>query len=114
MMMELIGEVIHRSPVTEMDMLHHPDLLQCVQSAVHGGQMDVRKLPMDLGRQLFGGDVAVGAQQRGDDGPTGLGDAPRTQAYIGNDGVIAGRVDALETRLPDDLGLILPLTWRLA
>lgn len=86
----IAGEVIHGSPVAEMDVVDESQLLEIVEDAVDRRLMDVRVRRLYALSDVVGGDVGVGLDQRGDDRATGRRDPAAARAELIEDRVELG------------------------
>ncbi len=68
-LMDVVGQVVHRGAVTQVRVLDQAELGEGVQAPVDGGAMHVRMQPVDLGGELVGGKVSVGAGQGAQERP---------------------------------------------
>ena len=55
----VLGKVVHRRFVTEVDVLHQPNLAQGPQRPVDGGQVELRMLALEPIGQILGADVCA-------------------------------------------------------
>ena len=69
MVVGIIGEVVHRRTVAEVDVVHHVELGEPLKRAVDGRQVDVGIGVLHGIGQRLGCDMTVRFQQRGDDRP---------------------------------------------
>jgi hypothetical protein len=61
---DLVGEVVDRPTVAEVDMGHHAQVLERLQRAVHRGEMDVGMVGLDGGGEVVGRDMIRVVEQR--------------------------------------------------
>jgi hypothetical protein len=66
-LMLFVGEVVDRASVAEVDVIDHADLLERIERAVDGRDVDGRETSVDVGREFFRGDVSVRGEDRFDD-----------------------------------------------
>ena len=66
----LVREVVDGPPVTEVDMVDDPQLLERLERSVHGREVHRREAGLHRGRDLLRGEVAPSPDDRFDDGLT--------------------------------------------
>ena len=91
--MGLVGQVVHGPPVAEMDVVDDPELLQRVERAVDGREVDVGVRPLDGGGEVVGGEVVVLGRGQGSEQASGGRSSP------GPRGPAAGRNESVEAVL---------------
>jgi len=74
--MLLIAQVVDRPAVAEMHVVDHADLLERLERAIDGRDVDAREPSVDVAREFVGSDVSVGADNCLDDDLPGRGTAP--------------------------------------